>query len=448
MVQLAQLAKLGELGELGELEKLVRKRPTTDLPMPHEAVKSCPSLEQIEMLVLQPTPFCNLDCSYCYLGNRQRRDRMELATLRSIAERVSQSGRLGPDVTLVWHAGEPLVVHRDWYEEAFEILDTARPETVQFHHSVQTNGVLIDRAWCEFFKQHDVKVGVSLDGPAFLHDRHRQTRSGQGTHARVMAGVRKLQQDGVPFHVICVLTRESLNHADDLVDFFLEHGIECVGFNIDEVENIHTGSSMEGAEAESAFVAFLDRLVTRVLEVGPLLQVRELDDLLDHLIYRLPAAPVNSQTTPWNILAIDWAGQVSTFSPELLGAKHPRFGSFTFGNLAHEDFDAIASRPAFRRVRDEIAAGVEACRRSCPYFRVCGGGAPSNKLFETGSFAATETLFCRLTRQRVADVVLSRLEALLSNDATSVTLPDENFDDLFEEHRSEGGLVICQGIYN
>lgn len=420
----------------------------TDMPMPHVAAKNCSSPEQVGMLVLQPTPFCNLDCSYCYLRDRHRPDRMELATLRSIAERLSRSGRLGPDVTVVWHAGEPLVVPRDWYEEAFRILDASRSETVQFHHAVQTNAVLIDDAWCEFFKQHDVKVGVSLDGPAFLHDRNRRTRRGQGTHARVMAGVQKLQEHGVEFHVICVLTRESLDHADELVDFFVEHGIERVGFNIDEVENVNTDSSMAGPEAEAAFIAFLDRLVTRVLEVGPSLQVRELDDLLDHLIHRLPATPANPQATPWNIVAIDWAGQLSTFSPELLGAKHPRFESFTFGNLAHEDLDAIASRPAFQRVRDEIEAGVEACRQSCPYFRVCGGGAPSNKLFETGSFAATETIFCRLTRQRVADVVLSRLEALLSNDVTFPTLPNEDLDYPVEEHKSRRGLVTCQGISN
>lgn len=422
MAQLAELEKLGELGELAGMSVGGIIKVPANMERSHSIV------DQIGMLVLQPTPFCNLDCSYCYLGQRERRDRMELTTLKAIADRISCSSRLGPDLTIVWHAGEPLVVSPNWYEQAFEILEGPRPPTTQFHHSFQTNAVLINSEWCEFFKRHTINVGVSLDGPAFLHDRHRRTRSGKGTHDCVMAGVQKLQDHGVPFHVICVLTRESLDHADELVDFFVEHGIECVGFNIDEAENVHTSCSMAGADAEVAFIAFIDRLVTRVLEVGPSIQVRELDDLLDHLINGLQSPSVNPQVTPWNILAIDWSGNVSTFSPELLGASHPRFESFTFGNLVYEDLDIISDRPAFKKVRDEIMTGVEACRQSCAYFRVCGGGAPSNKLFETGSFASTQTVFCRLTRQRLTDVVLSRLEMLLTNVQNSEMQLDKSFE--------------------
>jgi uncharacterized protein len=58
----------------------------------------------------------------------------------------------------------------------------------------------------------------------------------------------------------------------------------------------------------------------------------------------------------------------------------------------------------------DIAAGIERCRRTCPYFAFCGGGAPANKYFENGSFDSTETLFCRLSKQAVLDVVLDKLE--------------------------------------
>jgi uncharacterized protein len=58
----------------------------------------------------------------------------------------------------------------------------------------------------------------------------------------------------------------------------------------------------------------------------------------------------------------------------------------------------------------EIQAGVRRCRESCAYFAFCGGGAPVNKYFENGSFDSTETLFCRLSKQAVLDVVLGKLE--------------------------------------
>jgi uncharacterized protein len=66
--------------------------------------------------------------------------------------------------------------------------------------------------------------------------------------------------------------------------------------------------------------------------------------------------------------------------------------------------------PAFRAINKEIRRGVEACERTCRYFRWCGGGAPANKLFETGRFDATETMHCRLTRQVVLDEVIAGLE--------------------------------------
>ncbi|MDF2973971.1 MAG: putative arylsulfatase regulatory protein, partial [Microvirga sp.] len=43
----------------------------------------------------------------------------------------------------------------------------------------------------------------------------------------------------------------------------------------------------------------------------------------------------------------------------------------------------------------------------------CGGGAPANKLFENGDFATTETLYCRLTKQTLLEVVLADLERSL-----------------------------------
>jgi uncharacterized protein len=71
--------------------------------------------------------------------------------------------------------------------------------------------------------------------------------------------------------------------------------------------------------------------------------------------------------------------------------------------------DAIASG-RFRALEADVARGVDLCRQGCPYFAFCGGGAPANKYFENGTFASTETLFCRLHKQVCLDVALERLE--------------------------------------
>jgi uncharacterized protein len=70
----------------------------------------------------------------------------------------------------------------------------------------------------------------------------------------------------------------------------------------------------------------------------------------------------------------------------------------------------IQRHPGFQRALADISAGVENCRKSCEYFPVCGGGNPSNKLAELGTFTGTETQNCRLHVKAIADVVMEHLE--------------------------------------
>jgi uncharacterized protein len=169
---------------------------------------------------------------------------MDLATLEAAARKIFGASLPAGELSVVWHAGEPMAVPRGWYEQAFAILARLCPDDVRLTHHFQTNGVLIDARWCEFIKAHDVRIGVSLDGPAWLHDRHRRTRAGGGTHTKVMSGVDALRGAQIPFNVICVLTRESLSHADEIFDFFLAVRPACLCFNVEEVEAQNARSSL------------------------------------------------------------------------------------------------------------------------------------------------------------------------------------------------------------
>ena len=107
---------------------------------------------------------------------------------------------------------------------------------------------------------------------------------------------------------------------------------------------------------------------------------------------------------------MDWAGNISTFSPELLGLKNPAYDDFILGNINRDALVDLPRCPVFARMLADIDAGVAMCRDSCEYFSVCGGGEPVNKLAENGSFASTETTYCRLTKMRATDLVLDALD--------------------------------------
>lgn len=375
------------------------------------------SRHRIEILVLQPTPFCNLDCSYCYLPNRTDRRRMSLATIRRTFERVFESGFVGDRLTVAWHAGEPLVLPLDYYRTAFDLIEGLRPPGTTVVHSIQTNATTLDDVWATFLRDRGVQVGVSLDGPQRLHDARRRSRTGTGSFERTMRGVRALQAAGTPFHVICVLTEASLDDPDELFDFFVDHDVHHVGFNIDEQEGVHGRSSLNRPDIDVRFRTFLSDFLFRVRLAPPgTLTVREFEGATaairgdGHTGGTPLLSPQNPQVTSFRLVSIDVDGRVSTFSPELLGLQHPRYGDFSLGDVHRQTFVEMAQGAALSALSEDISAGVENCRATCPYFCLCGGGAPANKLYETGSFRTTETLYCRLTTKAVVDVMLVHLE--------------------------------------
>lgn len=187
---------------------------------------------KIQLLVVQPTPFCNIDCRYCYLPGRTSKAVVAEATLRNLFTQVFASGWAAEGLSVVWHAGEPMVLPIEFYRNAFALIDGLKPPDLPLSHSFQTNGTLIDEAWCRFFLEAGINVGVSIDGPRHLHDRNRVTRSGRGTFDKVIAGVRLLRRHGVPFHVISVLSAESLAAPQEMFDFYVGEGIEHVCFNV------------------------------------------------------------------------------------------------------------------------------------------------------------------------------------------------------------------------
>jgi uncharacterized protein len=375
-----------------------------DATLPDEA------LGPLELLVIQPTPFCNLDCSYCYLPSRQSRKRIAPEVLDQTFHRVFTSGLLDRTFTVIWHAGEPLVLPPSFYEEALTVIARHNQAGIDVQHSFQTNATLIDPAWCAFIKASGVRVGVSVDGPAFLHDRHRKTRRGGGTHARVMRGIALLREHGIGFHVITVLTRDSLDYPDELYEFYREHGIGYVGFNVEEVEGPHQHSSLQGEDVGAKYRRFLDRFYDLACSGEHPLRVREFAGAIGMIAAGGTGPVVSHENRPLAIINVDCDGNFSTFSPELLGAKSPRHGDFVIGRVQTDSFRDAARTAKARAIAAEVAAGVRRCRQTCPYFDFCGGGAPANKHFENGTFDSTETMFCRLSRQAVMDVVLDKLE--------------------------------------
>ena len=370
----------------------------------------------LELLVIQPTPFCNLDCDYCYLPSRSDRQRLSMELLDAALERVLESPYVQGDFTLLWHAGEPLTLPIAFYDAAGERIRRAQARwaggPLEIRQSVQTNAMVINDAWCDCFERNHIHVGVSLDGPAFLHDRHRRTRTGLGSHAATMRGIASLQRRGIPFQVICVLTEEALHHAEEMFHFFVDHGIHDVAFNMEETEGENAESSLGRPNAEALYTAFLRRFWELWQERPQALRVREFEGIcyLAQSDSRIDRTDMNN---PFAIVNVDCRGNFSTFDPELLAVHTEEYGDFVLGHVQRDSLASIVATEKFQRIERDLRAGIERCRAECSYFGVCGGGAGSNKYWEHRSFDCSETQACRYRIKLTSDVVLAGLESLL-----------------------------------
>jgi hypothetical protein len=128
---------------------------------------------------------CNLGCDYCYFLKKENlypgsSFRMSDAVLERFVEQMV-AAQPGPEIAFAWQGGEPTLMGLDFFERAVALAEARRRPHQRVTHSLQTNATKLDDAWGAFLARHGFLVGVSLDGPRALHDRHRRDRGGAGT---------------------------------------------------------------------------------------------------------------------------------------------------------------------------------------------------------------------------------------------------------------------------
>lgn len=363
----------------------------------------------IEQVIMQSTPLCNLNCTYCYLPawSRSMNKHMSMETVISTFSVLSASNNLADEIDVRWHAGEPLLTPLRFYKQAFSEIRNIVARDKRISHSLQTNATLINEDWCRFFLENEIRVGISIDGPARIHDAKRVSKGGKGTFEKVMQGVKMLQEFGVPFEIIAVITLKSLSYPDELFSFFEKLNPTAVALNIEESECEHESDLINNGGFIQNYKRFFSRIYS--LQKNSALRFREIEEIKNVLLYG-KEDQYNLQVHPFAIATIDWEGNIYTFSPELAGMNHGKYASFSCGNVRSMSFGQIMASERFRTLSEEVKSGVEMCRKECEFFMVCGGGAPANKLYENGSFQSTETAYCKARYQIPTDIILSDLE--------------------------------------
>jgi len=357
------------------------------------------------LIILQPTPYCNINCSYCYLGHRDDKRLMSRVVVEAVREKIFRHLPAQSAPIVVWHAGEPTAAPIEWFEYAYSRLRDVAPAQTSF--AMQTNGIAINDKWIELFRRTNTNVSLSIDGPQRFHDVRRRTRNNKPTWQFAVRALRQLQDAGFDPSVITVLHPDGLRCPEDYCAFYRDHGITQVSFSVDELEGANKSSSFASKDFKAAITAFMVAILDQAHRDSFPLHIREVERIAQKLAG--VALSENEQVNPWAALVVAADGSISTFSPEFMESSAPAYDNFVFGNILNNEWEDIVRSPAFLRASSEIAQGVDACRKSCRYFALCGGGSPVNKLSEKADMTTTETEFCRLTTQTAADALIEFL---------------------------------------
>jgi uncharacterized protein len=158
---------------------------------------------------------CNLNCTYCYyLSKRTLLGSARRMTDEMLEEYVKQyiAAQDGPEIVFSWQGGEPTLLGLDFFQKAVELERKHCPPHKGVENDLQTNGTLLDDAWCAFLRDNRFLVGLSVDGPPALHDRYRLDRKREPTCDKVIAAARRLRKHGVPFNTLTVVNRVNARH--------------------------------------------------------------------------------------------------------------------------------------------------------------------------------------------------------------------------------------------
>jgi uncharacterized protein len=261
---------------------------------------------------------------------------------------------------------------------------------------------------------------VSIDGPRHLHDINRKTRAGEGTFEAVMRGVRHLRDNGIPLVGLCVVSADLLDHGTELIEFFVREGFSSLGLIIEEPwggnpSTSFTQLSVRGSERdlEERYKRFISDLFDAWLPHKDKLAVREFGEMFSafrRVKLNKYSHVQTEDSSPCRVLSFSRAGDVTTFSPQMVAGTIADPKRFAVANI--RDIQSLAEiefLASHRRLAAAVAQGKQRCERECGYFSICGGGAPASKFYEHGTFDCTETRECRYAKQLLADLLLAKL---------------------------------------
>jgi uncharacterized protein len=335
---------------------------------------------------------CNLNCEYCFYLSRMalyegERFRMSDEVLDSYLRQLIDAHRVA-EVTVAWQGGEPTLMGLDFYRRAVDLEERYRKPGQRIQNTIQTNGTLLTDEWCAFFRENGFLVGVSLDGPAEMHDAYRFDKRRQPTAERVIAGIRLLQQHEVDYNILATVNAANADHPLDVYRYLRDEigatFIQFIPIVEREGDGVAVSERSVTAEQWGRFLnTVFDEWVRR--DVGTV-YVQMFDAALAAWV-GVPSGLCMFSETCGYALALERNG-------DLYSCDHFVDREHLLGNIQKErmpDLVASEKQRAFGRAKHD--ALPEECWQ-CPVRFACHGECPKNRFLPAADGSSNRNYLC------------------------------------------------------
>lgn len=344
-------------------------------------------MKQLSLLIKPASGLCNMRCKYCFykeeLSHSQCIDMgiMSEKTMTDLVERICQEVEKRLQIT--FQGGEPTLAGLDYFRKFTELFEKKKSSELEISWSFQTNGILIDEKWAEFFREKHFLVGLSFDGMPQLHDRYRLDIRENGTSERVLRTWELLQRYKVETNLLCVVTKQVARKPERVYHYMKEMGAHFLQF-IPCIQPLGRREGTYSTLLTEDYVYFLSGLFDcwyQDWKRGQYVSIRQFDDYV-HLLCGQRTSSCAACGRCGGYLAVENDGS-------LYPCDFYINDKWYLGNICKEELKDIFAGQKMRKFLTESHI-PEKCRQ-CRYYDLCCGGCKNDRKEVNGQY---ENIFC------------------------------------------------------
>lgn len=348
-------------------------------------------MKRISILIKPASSLCNIRCKYCFYA-----DVSSLREVKSYGKMTKETGEKmvpnlfkdlndGDELHLAFQGGEPTLAGLNYFKHVIHCVKQ-QTKKVNVSYAIQTNGMIINEKWCQFLKENNFLVGLSIDGTPNFHDKNRLDAKQNGTFHRVLQTKKLFDQYEIAYNVLCVVTEELSYHAKEVFDFIQQQGISYIQF-IPCLAELNATEPNSYALTPQGYARFYREMLSywqKELAKGHYFSIKQFDDIINLL--------VRHQVTACGMLGNCQIQYVIEGDGSVFPCDFYALDEYYLGNICEIGLkEMFLSKVSKRFLCSRPTAALPKMCEQCPFYQMCRGGC---KRLNEAMYVDQENQFC------------------------------------------------------